>query len=381
MEAGLSRARRLFVRLPFDPRRARYIIPYTHRFMSLFRFRRYGTDYIKAIVRSEARSLSNVAPLPTSPSTSHTKFRLYTPASYTYSSTSWGSTSRPPKAFPLDDEPDEHDAPWPIDDADWADADVDMEDEDEDDYEDEDEVPEPEPDREGETTLQPTADATCKATPMQVDPPEADTEAKTAPSVDPPLPSCPPPSMADPPPRPLTPPLYLPPPPLTPPSLPPLSSLHVPLLSEPPRAFMGRGTPPDRRRLVEWSDSGRFPANGMGPPLYLSPVPQRHPSPDVGIVPMSVDPPMPSPSHTAHSNGEWTSFLFSVLEGDGVGVDTSVANAPHPSEPTWYELSLGSVPNNELDLPLSHSHTHTRPAVEQPVEDGSSSSTLRFALG
>lgn len=244
-----------------------------------------------------------------------------------------------------------------------------MEDDDEDDYEDEDET---EPDREGETTLEAVQGLAIADTPnndavMQVDESKLATKPAEAPR---PAPSTPDTAL-----RPLTPPhVYLPPP-----TLPPLSSLHVPLLSEPPRAFMGRGTPPDRRRLVEWSGSGRFPTNGMGPPLYLSPVPQRHPTADVGIVPMSVDVPMHPPS--SHSNGEWTSFLFSVLEGDGVGVGTSVANAPHTSGPAWYELGLGSVSTNGLELPHSHPPART-PPVEQPAEDGNnSSSTLRFALG
>ncbi|KAG6372165.1 hypothetical protein JVT61DRAFT_7955 [Boletus reticuloceps] len=173
------------------------------------------------------------------------------------------------------------------------------------------------------------------------------------------------------------------PPPLALPTLPPLSSLHVPLLSEPPRAFMGRGTPPDRQRLVEWSGSERLATNGMGPPLYLSPVPQRHADPDMGIVPMSVDPPIHSTSHQVqppHTHGEWTSFLYSMLEGDGVGVGVG---AGHASEPTWYELGLASVPpvvpEPALQLPPARM---TTPSVEQPIDEGSnSSSTLRFALG
>ncbi|KAF8442053.1 hypothetical protein L210DRAFT_3191311 [Boletus edulis BED1] len=53
--------------------------------------RRYGTDYIKALVESQAQSVSSETQ--PSPSPSQTKFRLYTPASYTYSLSSWGSTS------------------------------------------------------------------------------------------------------------------------------------------------------------------------------------------------------------------------------------------------------------------------------------------------
>ncbi|KAH0833382.1 hypothetical protein J3R83DRAFT_12483 [Lanmaoa asiatica] len=375
--------------------------------------RRYGIDYIKALVESEARSVSQETRSSTSPGTefypappSQTKFRLYTPASYTYSSTSWGSTSGTRKAFPVDDDPEDPDPGWSMDDGDWVDADVDMEDEDEDDYEDEDDAAEGDAEREGDATLEavqglaiadaPRVDAQAlqvdvplaKSEMMQVDSASPDGRMATKATVGPEAPLSPrsTPSTADPPRRPLTPVSqpYPSPPPVTPPSLPPLSSLHVPLLSEHPRAFMGRGTPPDRRRLIEWSGSGRFATNGMGPPLYLSPVPQRHASTEVGIVPMSVDTPMhPPPPHPSHTHGEWTSFLYSMLEGDGVGV--GVGNASQTSEPTWYELGLGSVPTvvseNALELPLSHTHGRT-PTVEQPVDEGnSSSSTLRFALG
>lgn len=288
-----------------------------------------------------------------------------------------------------------------MDDADWVDADVDMEDEDEDDYEDDDDAAEGETERDSEATLeaveglvitdtgtskqdaQPTAAMDVDSTSS-----EGRLPAKVMVSSEAPLL---PRSVPDPSLRPSTPvpQVFPPPPPLTPPALPPLSSLHVPLLSEPPRAFMGRGTPPDRRRLIEWSGSGRFATNGMGPPLFLSPVPQRHPSPDVGIVSMSVDPPIhPPPPQPPHTHGEWTSFLYSMLEGDGVGVGvgmgTSVGGAAHTSEPTWYELGLASVPPvANLELPSTHTPTRMSiPSVEQPVDEGSNnSSTLRFALG
>ncbi|KAF8554009.1 hypothetical protein OG21DRAFT_1509435 [Imleria badia] len=366
--------------------------------------RRYGIDYIKALVESQARSVSRSSPISGNPS--QTKFRLYTPASYTYSLSSWGSPSGTRKAFPVDDQGDDADPGWPMDDADadWADADVDMEDEDEDDYEDEDETGEAETVRDSEATLEGVEGLVIADT----GPPKPDTQSTAAMNVDstgsddrpttkatassePPVPPRSAPDLS---PRPSTPvPHPFPSPPLlTPPTLPPLSSLHVPLLSEPPRAFMGRGTPPDRRRLVEWSDSARFASNGMGPPLYLSPVPQRHVSADVGIIPMSVDPPLhhPAPPQPLHTHGEWTSFLYSMLEGDGVGVGvgigTSVGGAGHASEPTWYELGLASVPpvvtEPALALPHTHARTPTGAAVDQPVDEGSnSSSTLRFALG
>lgn len=306
------------------------------------------------------------------------------------------------------------DPAWPMDDGDWVDADVDMEDEDEDDYEDEDDAAEGEAEREGEATLEavqdlviadaqppshdasgvdtqaavamPVDDVLRKSDEMEVDDANRDGRLATKAAISSETPALPRsvPSAADLSLRPLTP-VHHPYPSsslVMPPSLPLLSSLHVPLLSEPPRAFMGRGTPPDRRRLIEWSDSGRYATNGMGPPLYLSPVPQCHTSAEVGIVPMSVDAPInPPPPHTPHTHGEWTSFLYSMLEGDGVGV--GVGNASHASEPTWYELGLGSVPTvvpeNALELPPTHGRT---PTVEQPIEEGNnSSSTLRFALG
>ncbi|KAG9316097.1 hypothetical protein JVU11DRAFT_3771 [Chiua virens] len=360
--------------------------------------RRYGVDYIKALVESEARFVTQeIGSSPgTSPSghvsPSQTKFRLYTPASYTYSSTSWGSSAGT-KAF--DDDVDDLDTAWPMDDTDWVDADVDMEDEDEDDYEDEEDLGEGDAEREHESNIEAVQGLVIGDTPSVVGDENLATMAvdestpASKPAVNSEEPAPPRTPSPDPSFRPLTqlPHPYLPPS-TTPASLPPLSSLHVPLLSEPPRAFMGRGTPPDRRRLIEWSGSGRLAVNGMGPPLYLSPVPQRHVNTDVGI-PMSVDTPIQPPSQSPHTNGEWTSFLFSMLEGDGVGVGTTVGHPPHTSEPTWYELGLGSVasvvPQNALELPLSqhHPHTHGRTsAVEQPVEEGNnSSSTLRFALG
>ena len=64
-----------------------------------------------------------------------------------------------------------------------------------------------------------------------------------------------------------------------------------------------------------------------------------------------------------------------MLEGDGVG------GAGHTSEPTWYELGLATVPPVVSEPTLALPHTQT-PVVDQPVnEGGTSSSTLRFALG
>ncbi|KAG1759503.1 hypothetical protein EDD22DRAFT_994478 [Suillus occidentalis] len=160
---------------------------------------------------------------------------------------------------------------------------------------------------------------------------------------------------------------------LTLPRTPPLSSLHVTLLSEPPRAFMGRGTPPDRRRLSEWGRWGCVQVYGKGgerrrlslghdihlhhgqcgerlgmgleqlrkedttrhenpPPLQLTEphhTPQQHEDPHPHPNPHE-DPPH-THTHTHAVPGEWTSFLFAMLEGDGTG------------SAGWYELGAQSV--------------------------------------
>ncbi|KIK84307.1 hypothetical protein PAXRUDRAFT_699410 [Paxillus rubicundulus Ve08.2h10] len=379
--------------------------------------RRYGPDYIKALVQSEARSLDTRSPsassyadqvaaasefnpsLPSPPSP--TKFRLYTPASYTYTSHTWASGSgvvSGRKEFPLDGGGEDGDPSWAMDDGEWADGDVDMEDDDEDDYEDDDDVGEVEGElslgaveglRIGDSAFGPAEDNAKIQTPRTSGTPP--TEATLAcellvPSTSTPDPSPRPLAVRNP---------YTPPPPpthLQRPSLPSLSSLLVPLLSEPTRAFMGRGTPPNLQRLVEWSGFGRFGSHrqGTGPPLYLSPVHQRHTNADVGvdvgIVPMSVDAPMhpPTPLPEQVHQGGWTSFLYAMLEGDGIGVGVSVGGTIQGPGPGWYELGLGSVPapvpSNDLGIPLAHSHPPA-PAVDHTVDEVSSSSTLRFALG
>lgn len=203
---------------------------------------------------------------------------------------------------------------------------------------------------------------------------------------------------------------------------PPLSSLHVPLLSEPPRAFMGRGTPPDRRRLMEWSVSGRYPGcqtQAIGVGLFVSPA--RNPG--IDTVPMSMAPmhstgdlhqgaadggdDRPQPHQHA---GEWTSFLYAMLEGDGisscqvdgnvssavcrgssnpgnVNVSTVTATGSMTDMTGWYELGLPSMHMGDVasgvtaDMSLSH-HPHAThvSAMEQPGDEANSS-TLRFALG
>ncbi|KAH7884834.1 hypothetical protein F5I97DRAFT_1508424 [Phlebopus sp. FC_14] len=362
---------------------------------------------------------------------SPTRFRLYTPASYTYTSGSWGTgspTESVKKEWSSDGECEDPELDWGVDDGEWGDGDMDMEDDDDDDYDEDDDLGDGQGDGEGNGSVagaskeSPNDDVKADAK-MEVDggdvrmteTEQADEKENRVDSVvkqsgntkldattptEVSTPDAPSPSVASPS-QPVTPSrnTYTPPMPLTPshrPSLPSLSSLHVPLLSEPPRAFMGRGTPPDRRRLVEWSGCGRFGANalGMGPPLYLSPVPQRHSNTvevHAGMISMS-DTSMHSPSphqhhhhqHQHQQQGEWTSFLYAMLEGDGV----HVGGAGQSSEASWYELGLGSVPvpvpapAPELGMPLSHTSTPVNVSMsnELVAEEGSSS-TLRFALG
>ncbi|KAG0705857.1 hypothetical protein DFH29DRAFT_251651 [Suillus ampliporus] len=256
-----------------------------------FLLRRYGTDTIKALVASEARARA--------PSThpSNTRFRLYTPASYlerasyTYKSAEFEAVD-----FDMDDEEDEDD------DLDEGDLGADYDE----DYDDEDD------DEDGEglflmdgivtptvpSILVPTvpsiAPTIAESVPLRSPPRSVSPPAVSSPHVPLPRPSCvspprrtpsppstpprlPAPSIPTPPSIPAPPSIPTPTPaleiqipetPTLPPSTPthqttlalprtpPLSSLHVTLLSEPPRAFMGRGTPPDRRRLSEWGRWG-----------------------------------------------------------------------------------------------------------------------------
>ncbi|OJA10753.1 hypothetical protein AZE42_04256 [Rhizopogon vesiculosus] len=231
-----------------------------------------------------------------------------------------------------------------------------------------------------------------------------------------------------------------------PPSLlrtPPLSSLHVTLLSEPPRAFMGRGTPPDRRRLSEWGRWGCIRAMGLrgdmqhpmamtaamcGNSMALREDVQQQPGEDVPLQhgermagehasteqtsaqhgeaqqqhlehsehppaqhvvthhdEHSHPPPQHDHDHSEHleTHGEWTSFLFAMLEGDaggnsagwyelGAGVSAS-PSVSTPGEPTVGMGTLGSSQGmTTLNIPQSMS-------VPQTV--GEADSTLRFALG
>ncbi|KAG2109094.1 hypothetical protein BD769DRAFT_1498227 [Suillus cothurnatus] len=208
------------------------------------------------------------------------------------------------------------------------------------------------------------------STPTQI--PSSTSASNQAPSTLTPPPSHPMSTPQTPPPihsaqtPPSTPPQMHPP---TFPRTPPLSSLHVTILSEPPRAFMGRGTPPDRRRLSEWGRWGCVQVYGKGgerrrlslghggdhmhlhhgqpiqcgeslstgmeqlrkedmmrhenpPPLQLTEnqpphALQQHEDPHPHPNPHE-DPPHTHP-HTHSVPGEWTSFLFAMLEGDGTG--------------------------------------------------------------
>lgn len=395
-----------------------------------------------------------------SPQSPPTRFRLYTPASYILDSgypSGSGSTS---KARQLDDpdqdaegETEEMEPDMDVE----VDMDVDMEDDDED-YEDDDDLgdcdADADADGEGDVELgaeveglSMDADASVLEDAKAVDGKgemvmvmdiecrqgEADKENGTSiplptssqsppstsllgPSGD--LPATPGSILAMPIPPAFTLPLR--------PQLPPLSSLHVPVLSEPPRAFMGRGTPPDPRRRVEWSISGHYPgcqSDGIGVGLYLSTThmsetgsSQRNPGDEtVGIVPLPVSimhsmdavhehthdhhlQPENRQQQQSHQHaGEWTSFLYAMLEGSdmnvcpGAGISSgagpsgsapgnvsavgAVAGASQGADPAgWYELGLGAVHMSGVvsGVPLSHHHL--------PVDDASSS-TLRFALG
>lgn len=258
-------------------------------------------------------------------------------------------------------------------------------------------------------------------------------------------PSTSPPSMPTPTTMPVS--IHQPPPtptPLTPtlPRTPPLSSLHVTLLSEPPRAFMGRGTPPDRRRLSEWGRWGcvrtQIRAMGLCGDVQHSMVmrgdgqnvqlqlrhgeaqqQQQHTSTsehtsvphgehtsaqhgeaqqqqhhEHGEHPLAqhaethhdehAHPPPHEPDHSEHlpTHGEWTSFLFAMLEGDPVGSSTG-----------WYELGAGVPASSSVSgpgEPVSGSvvgmgsqgmNTLNVSALSVPQTVGEADSTLRFALG
>ncbi|KAL4066723.1 hypothetical protein J3A83DRAFT_4374782 [Scleroderma citrinum] len=444
--------------------------------------RRYGVETIKAVVASEARCVApdasvsrpdSPSPPPASPSTqsSQTRFRLYTPASYTWDSGSGSGSGFTSKTRLLDDPDQDAEGETEGVETDMdveMDMDVDMEDDDED-YEDDDELGECDADGERDTELDTDTDAhvlgentkvvdgkgeimmvmdvDCRGQLQGEVVDQADKENNASMPVQtpshPPLPT----SLLDPSGKlPSTsgeilavsiPPAFALP---LRPQLPPLSSLHVPLLSEPPRAFMGRGTPPDRRRLVEWSISGHYPrcqTEGFGVGLYLSTThmqetgSQQRSAGDesVGIVALSV--PLMHPTDSVHEHGhhlqgencqqqqshqhggEWTSLLYAMLEGNGmdvchtgvgippgagssgptpgnaagVGVST-VTETNHASDAAgWYELGLSAVHMNNVvsgvsgDMPLSHHHSVVHVSPMDHAGDDASSSTLRFALG
>ncbi|KAG2129504.1 uncharacterized protein EDB93DRAFT_1108681 [Suillus bovinus] len=395
-----------------------------------FLLRRYGIETIKALVASEART---PFPSPSTHS-SNTRFRLYTPASYLeHASYTYKSTAFEAIDFDMDDEEDEDEDLDECDlsgdyDDDYDDDEEDAEAEDglfSMDVEGTKTIPAPcvpaivtptvptvpsilppitptpqkqatSPPRStsppGRSLLDtiPTPRPLCgsppcspprrtpspPSTPQRLStPPLASTPTQTScstpasPSTSTPPPSHPTPTPQTPPPihSPQTPPqIHLP----TLPRTPPLSSLHVTLLSEPPRAFMGRGTPPDRRRLSEWGRWGCVQVYGKGGErrrlslghggdhMHLQPIQcaeslgmgmgqlrkedmARHENPQ----PLQLTEHQPlqqhedshphpnpheDPPHThAHAHavpGEWTSFLFAMLEGDRTG------------SAGWYEL-------------------------------------------
>ncbi|KAG1812706.1 hypothetical protein EV424DRAFT_1568086 [Suillus variegatus] len=395
-----------------------------------FLLRRYGTDTIKALVASEART---TFPSPSTHS-SNTRFRLYTPASYlerasyTYKSAAFEAID-----FDMDDEEDEDED---LDECDLSGDYDDDYDDDEEDAEGEDglfsmdvegpkaiatpcvpaivtptvpTVPSilppiaPTPQKQATSPPRSTsppgrslldtmpiprplcASPPCsppRRTPSPPIPQRLSTPTSTTtqtPSSTPASPSTPTPPPSHPTPTPQTPsPIHSPqtPPQIHSPTLPrtpPLSSLHVTLLSEPPRAFMGRGTPPDRRRLSEWGRWGCVQVYGKsgerrrlslghgGDHMHLQPIQcgenlgmgmeqlrkediARHENPQPLQLTEHQPPHAPQqhegshphpnphedPPHThAHAHavpGEWTSFLFAMLEGDRTG------------SAGWYEL-------------------------------------------
>ncbi|KAG1760875.1 hypothetical protein EDD22DRAFT_954554 [Suillus occidentalis] len=263
-----------------------------------FLLRRYGIDNITALVASEAHARF---PSPfTHPS--NTRFRLYTPASclehasYTYESAEFEAID-----FDMDDEEDEDEDLGACDLG--AHYDVDYDDDEE--------------DAEGE-------DSFSSSTSFYSRNPSHDIDAHTTASPQTTSSTSPqsPPQTHQ----------------LTLLRTPPLSSLHVTLLYEPPCAFMGRGTPPDRRRLSEWGRWGCVQVYGKGgerrrlslghgihlhhgqcgerrhenpPPLHLTEPPHTpqqhedsHPHPHPNP---HEDPPH---THTHAVPGEWTSFLL-----------------------------------------------------------------------
>ncbi|KAG2341273.1 hypothetical protein BDR05DRAFT_1001917 [Suillus weaverae] len=397
-----------------------------------FLLRRYGIDTIKALVASEARARF--------PSPSNTRFRLYTPASY-IERASYTYRSAEAVDFDVDDEEDEDEDLDECDlggdyDDDYDDDEEDAEGEDALFLMDVDgtkgiatpcvpaivtptvpTVPSilPTPHKQptslprstsppalvGRSLLDtmPTPRPLCASPPcspprrtpsppQRLSAPSTLTPTQTPPST-PASPSTPTPPPSHPTPTPQTPPPIhsIQTPPLTPPQLlqptplprtPPLSSLHVTLLSEPPRAFMGRGTPPDRRRLSEWGRWGcvqvygkggerrRLSVGHVGDHMHLQPIQcgemgmgmgmeqlrkediTRHENPPPLQLtehqhPQQHEDPHPNPhedpphthTHTHTVPGEWTSFLFAMLEGDGTGSSG------------WYELGAQGAQGND----------------------------------
>jgi len=193
---------------------------------------------------------------------------------------------------------------------------------------------------------------------------------------------------------------------------------------------MGRGTPPDRRRLSEWGRWGCVhtqlrtmglrqeltPASmslprdvsasrgdhvpvslGEHASMLLSRVEAQHGEPPPtqhGKLPHDEHPhpsPHPPHQHNEHehlpTHGEWTNFLFAMLEGDASG-----------SSPGWYELGASVSPSSSvsglgepqpgsgsvmsrgtLGSALSLQQGMNTLSVSQTV--GEADSTLQFTLG
>ncbi|EIW84279.1 hypothetical protein CONPUDRAFT_142627 [Coniophora puteana RWD-64-598 SS2] len=186
----------------------------------------------------------------------------------------------------------------------------------------------------------------------------------------------------------------------TPLRVPRLSSLQVAVLSEPPRAFMGRGTPPSKQRAFDWASGSPFDdTSKMGysrMPVYLhSPSPPPSPSPlsCSASGPNFIQPSSQSELGAAFDlgvnqnpgPGEWTSFLYAMLGNDNgllpgsstlttdtqSGVPMSVQDNPAGSGATWYGMGLG-------DASAEHAGVAMPPS---PIPSEGESSELRFALG
>lgn len=352
--------------------------------LTTIRFRRFGVETIKAVVACEASAASpdvhslhlHAAPSLTQPG--QTRFRLYTPASYTWGSGASATPSTLSTKQQLSNDGDmshtkvESMSAEVDGDADLLDAGMDI---DEDDFDDDEDVSDVEAVGDPGLGLGAEMQGLTVSTPHDVCPGKGEVLVMTmdveAHSYSPEQANkengvMPPPSPSSFSTLPVIPtPIFIPsfsltyptqhlhlltppfvPPPLRP-QIPPLSSLHVPLLSEPSRAFMGRGTPPDRRRLEEWSISscraacqaesmgvnvgtGIYVPMSMSMPMVSEMHPQTPSHEHTHVHVHTEMRPLGSPAQPPQQAGEWTSFLHAMLESDGMSVEqgnTMVANA------------------------------------------------------